>query len=84
MNDCCNKLARALDGARGEDGFPQVLAARIERIAGAPAACTGREDLVEELALALANFDPYAGAGCFGDGVPLSRIERLVGALEQE
>ncbi|MBJ6725797.1 hypothetical protein JFN93_13840 [Geomonas sp. Red875] len=55
--------------------FPSWLLADILAVADDPQRHAAQTDLVERLIAEIADYDPYAGAGCFGTSVSAAQIQ---------
>ena len=61
--------------------FPSWLLAEVLVIADRPDLYRDKADLVQMLIMQIGDFDPYAGAGCFGDSVGAETIRATIGRI---
>jgi hypothetical protein len=64
--------------------FPSWLVAEVLEIAGRPDRYRGKAVLVERLIAQIADYDPYAGAGCFGGAVSAGAIQATLRELDAD
>jgi len=65
-----------------ENDFPEDLLAEVLDLDRQAASYAGREAEIVELAGQIENFDPYAGAGCFGESYSAAQIAAALRRLK--
>ena len=76
---------RAVALVQSKEGeFPVWLLADILEIAGAPDHHSDQVHLVETLITQISDYDPYAGAGCFGTSVGIGTIQATLHQIEHQ
>lgn len=66
-----------------EGEFPVWLLADVLEIANTPARYADKVRLVETLVVQIADYDPYAGTGCFGTAVDAGTIQATLHQIQR-
>lgn len=77
--DPCARLAAAIQ--LQQDDLPEALAAELRFVAAA-GSTPEVAALIMELARQVEDYDPYAGAGCFGDACSVTTIAATLQRLK--
>ena len=74
-------MNRVLIAARSHEDLPETVTDQIVRLAQLPERLAGRGHLLQTLLDQLADYDPYAGVGCFGSGTTLEQIRQTLAEI---
>ncbi|HAD03146.1 MAG: hypothetical protein A2091_12925 [Desulfuromonadales bacterium GWD2_61_12] len=80
-SDPFTRLAAAIE--QHQDDLPETLAAELRAVA-AVGSTPELAALVTELARQVEDYDPYAGAGCFGDACSATTIAATLQRLKHQ
>lgn len=76
-------LRKAVHALRREGEFPLWLLSKVDQVLEHPERHAGKAPLFERLVSELNDYDPYAGAGCFGGGTSAAAIQATLRELLQ-
>lgn len=70
--------------AQSHEDLPDTLLAEIYAVTASPELLQGKDGELRTLLRQLHDYDPYAGVGCFGDGVTLGEIRQTIERMQRD
>jgi len=77
-------IVQIVTAAHNHEDLPEALLAEIDAVAASSELLQGKEGELQTLLRQLHDYDPYAGVGCFGDGVTLGEIRQTIEGMQRD